>query len=227
MHKGPDKDPLEKAAVLALRQARVQEAKSDLAGALSTYERLDDLGGQWRIHYLKTTLALAEADQTLAASEMRVLEQLAAQLSDTEINFRTQLLAGRVTHDHADFTAAEKSASSPLEQALAKTYLGDTAAAIKLIDPDADDHPADRAFVYYRRAMDARSAELFEKSLKYYRLSQDSRGIADTLVNLARIGAESGNKAVARGYASRAITVLTASGDKARASEIQKWMASL
>lgn len=224
---GPRVDTMEQNAIMALRDSHETRANADLDAALTNYQSLDNLTGEWRIHYIRAKLDLAEGKVKAAKKEADALAGLAATIGTDGVEYRTNLVLGRARSDKQDFRNALRYASTPLEKAVVQTYLGNTARAMRLIDPKKDGHPADRAFVYYRRASDTQSMQLFRKSLVYYRLADDPRGVADSLVRLARISAARRQPAAAANYAARAIRVLEASGDTHRAAAVRRWLDKL
>lgn len=224
---GPRLHPLEQNAINAMNRASHPDALIALDAALARYRSLDDIEGQWRIHLMKTRVALAAGMQTLAETEVREAAALAELLDSPRIAYETHLMLGRVGIDADGFRVALSHATTPLQQAVAHAYLGNTTVALELLSPDAFDNPANRAFVYYQAASAARSEALFQRALTFYRYAQDSRGIADSLVSIAKIAADKGNLDDARSYGSRAAIVLLAAGDEPRAGAVRDWLNSL
>jgi hypothetical protein len=219
-------DPLEQTALNAVAIGSA-EAPAALDAALARYRSLDHVDGRWRILLLKTKVALASGDMDVALAHAETLEALSELIGSPDVMYQTHLVLGRVRQDASEYGDAMRYASSPIEQALVHAYMGDTAQALSLIDPEAADNPGDRAFIYYKHGISTGSAEHFAKAHTYYRLAEDPRGIADSLVRLARISADTNRDSSARSFAERAIKVLAASGDNERAEAIRRWLNAL
>jgi tetratricopeptide (TPR) repeat protein len=221
----PPVDVREQEAIIAANLRMTEPAEEALASALAGYRAMDDLHGQWRVTLMQVRLQMAEGRNAQASASIDRLQSLARQLNDESYQFQSAILLGR-TRDSAYFQQALDYSRSPLEQALALTYLGDSELAISTIEPDAIDHPADRAFVHYRYAVSQQSIEAMERALQYYKMAEDSRGIADCLMHLARWSQLAQQTGAAREYAQRAQRVLVASGDDERAASVSRWLDS-
>jgi tetratricopeptide (TPR) repeat protein len=219
--------PLEQDALYALELKMPVEAAYALDAALEKYQSVDDLNGQWRVRYMKASIAFANDDLEEAATQADVLEDLARQLNTATVRYKTYLILGRSRNDNQYYRQALNVASSSLEKAIVRAYLGETAVAVKLLEDDSSFSPADRGFIYYQHALATGSPAYFHRSLDAYRLAEDSRGIADSLLSLARI--EFGNDRVleARGYARRAVRALESAGDEKRAKTVESWLSTL
>ncbi|MEX1237399.1 MAG: hypothetical protein WD994_03930, partial [Pseudomonadales bacterium] len=172
-------------------------------------------------------LALASDDTVAAARHAGELHFLSEFLDEAMVGYDTHLTLGRVSGDDEEFERALGHARTPLETAVARTYLRDNDDAVQLLEPSATDHAGDRAFVYYSHGVSANDKSSFERALAYYRLAEDPRGIADTLLRLAQYAESENRYAEARALARRASTVLTASGDDDRAATVERWLMEL
>lgn len=219
-------DPLEQTALNAVA-IRSAEAPAALDAALARYRSLDQVDGRWRILLLKTKVALASGDMDAAREHAEVLAGLSELIGSQEVMYQTHLILGRIHQDTGEFNTAMRYANAPLQQAIVHAYMGDTERALSLLDPSAADNPGDRAFIYYQHGLKTGAAEHFGKAHSYYRLAEDPRGIADALVRLARISAETNRDSSARSFAERAIKVLEASGDNERANAVRRWLDAL
>lgn len=218
-------DPIEQDAINALKLNLPQQARSGLDAALTKYQSLDDLEGQWRIHLTNTKLANGKGDRATANSEVDKLLEL-AELIDTDfVRYHTYILLGQIKQDKSYFQAAIEVTATPLEQAVALTYLNRIGQAVALMDPTKLDHPADRAFILFRHASAGGNEVDLQRALAFYKLAEDSRGVADTLVLLSRMSMQDNNPQMAEIYGRRAIRVLTSMGDLQRANSIQTWLA--
>lgn len=220
-------DPMEQDAINALDLNLAQQAAESLDAALKRYESLDNLAGQWRIHLIKAKIARGKGDLAATEQEVARLEFLARLLHSTEADYETLILLGEVRKEPRYFESALSIAPSPVERAVALTYLDRVDEAIELVNDTGIDHPNDRAFVLFRYALESgRSADL-ERALAAYKQAKDSRGVADTLVHLARSAAERGDLAQARMYGDRAIVALESVGDSDRAGAVKQWLEEL
>ncbi len=224
---GPAIHYLEQDALYAMKLNLDDEAENSLLAALNHYQSIDDLDGQWRMHYLMTTSALAIDDLTSATQHASHLEQLSNKINKRKIRYRTSLLLGQIRDDSQYFQSALASANTPLERAIAATYLGNTSEAISLLDKDNIGDPADRAFIYYQHAKKVDSEQYFHLALDEYKTAQDSRGVSDALVNLALLSAKNGRTEQAKDYGRRASRALSAAGLKHRAIAIDAWLSTL
>ncbi len=222
------RDPLEQNAIDALREGAVQEIDNALAAALASYRRLDNLPGQWRVHLMQANYYLSQNRLDEARAADTQLQRIAAQLpARRDVAYQSALVRGKIGTDPAAFRQALALAANPLEKAIALTYLGDVATAVATLDPNDSDHPADRAFIAYQYARSTDRALDFMQALHFYRLAQNPRGIADSLLSLAQIAQHKGERAAAQDYGLRAAHALEATGDSERARVIRDWLASL
>ncbi|XOV88775.1 MAG: hypothetical protein ACFHX7_02560 [Pseudomonadota bacterium] len=220
--------PLEQNAINALAMGTTTDIESALNAALSAYRLLDNLPGQWRIHLLRANYFLAGNQPDLARLETSELARIASQLSaNPSLAYQTALMQGKTTNNPDAFRRALRLAATPLEQAVAMTYLGEVAAAAALLDPQASDSPNDRAFVAYQYARTTGRPTDYKQALHYYRLGRNPRGIADALLALAQVAEQSGESETAQGFGLRAVHALEAAGDRERAKIIRDWLASL
>lgn len=217
----------EQNALNALMLHNTEEALTTLDVALSEYQKLDDMYGRWRIQSLKAKLALGSSNLSVAREISPKLTDIAAQLNDNMVSYQTRILQGRIHLDDEYFRRALPYASSRLEQATVYAYLGEPQQAVALIDSDRKDHPAERAFIFYQAGIVSSSLEDFERALNYYRVAEDSRGVADSLFRLARIAAKQSKTNAARLYADRAIIALESANHDKNANVIRSWVKTL
>lgn len=222
-----DIDPIEQNAINALKLNLVQEARTGLDAALVKYRMLDDLEGQWRIHLTNTKLANGSGDRVTANSEVDRLRELAELINTDFVRYHTYLLLGQIKQQKSYFQSAFEVTATPLQQAVALTYLDRIEEAMALIDAGKPDHPADRAFILFRYALSSGNEVDLQRALTVYKLAGDPRGIADTLVLLSRLASQDDDLGKAQIYGRRAISVLTSMGDLERADIIQTWLAEL
>lgn len=219
----PEVHAFEKNAINALRLGELKEAAASIESALNRYQASDDLHGQWRIHLMAARLALRANDHQSARIHSDRVKVLASSLGGNEVRYQTALLLGQVNNDPESWTEAASHANTPLQRAVAQTYLGNVELAVSLVDSELD-HPNDRAFVFFQHGVKKNNADSLRKAVDLYRLANDSRGIADSLTSLARLEQRSGNLRAARHYAERAIIVLSAIGDQTRAEAVKAWL---
>lgn len=231
---------LEQDAINAISLHLEDEANTALNAALSWYQSLDDLEGQWRVRYTIASIAFAKDDRAATGKQVDSLEQLAKQIDSSLIDYKTKLLLGQIRHEDQYFTDALASASSNTQRAVANTYLGNTVLAISILDGSGS--PGDRAFVYYQYAK-SRSGQIhsgntqsdnegiaeqyFRYSLQAYKLAEDPRGVADALLSIARIKAENHELDAANDFGRRAINALEAAGQAGRADAVKSWLSTL
>ncbi len=134
---------------------------------------------------------------------------------------------GRSRDDERYFYDALKFASSKLQKAVARAYLGETRLAVELLKDASSYNPGDRGFIYYQHALVTESPAYFHLSLDAYKLAEDSRGVADSLVSLARIEFANNRISKAQTYARRAVRVLESAGDSGRARTVEDWLSTL
>ena len=219
--------PLEQDALYALELNMRAEAAYALDAALEKYQSIDDLAGQWRIRYAIASIAFANDDLIEATTQVDVLEEIAEQLNSATIKYKTYLLLGRSRDDEQYYYDALKFASSTLQKAVARAYLGETRLAVELLKDASSYNPGDRGFIYYQHALVTESPAYFHLSLDAYRLAEDSRGVADSLVSLARFEFANNRIRQAQTYARRAVRVLESAGDNGRARTVEAWLSTL
>ncbi len=220
-------DPLEQNAINALEMKMPGEADFAMLAALARYQSLDDLAGQWRMHFALITTALATEDTSRVQAHAELLSEIADQLNTRTVRYKTDLVLGRLNDDSSYFDRALANAGNKIDEAVARTYLGQTTAALALLDDTGTDQPGDRAFVYYRYAQAHQSVTHYRLALQAYRLAEDSRGVADSLMSIAQLEAQQNRSTVAVTLARRAQRVLQSIGDHARAENIQAWIDNL
>jgi len=220
-------DPLEQDALNALDLNLDQQAAKGLEAALQHYQSLDDLAGQWRIHLIRTKLAKAKGDLPGADREVERLREFARQIGSSEVLFETYILLAQIKGDERYYSSALAISPTPLKRAVVLTYLDRVEEAIKLVDPVGKAYPDDRAFVLFRYALRSGREEDMQRALEAYRIAEDSRGVADSLVHLSRLAAKGNQAEQARVYGNRAVTVLTSIGEIERAYAIQDWLNQL
>jgi tetratricopeptide (TPR) repeat protein len=217
----------EQNALNALKLQNTEEALKALDLALIEYQQFDNMYGRWRILSLKAKLALGSSNLSVAREISPKLADIAAQLDDNMVSYHTNVLQGRIHLDDEYFRRALNYASSRLEQATVYTYLGEPQRAVALIDSGRNNHPSERAFIFYQAGIVSSSLEDFKRALHYYRAAQDSRGVADSLLRLARVSAKQSNIQAARRYADRAIIALESANHTKNASAIRRWVQTL
>jgi tetratricopeptide (TPR) repeat protein len=217
----------EQNALNALKLQNTEEALKALDVALIEYQQIDDMYGRWRILSLKAKLAIGSSNLSVALEISPTLADIAAQLDDNMVSYQTNMLQGRIHLDDVYFRRALNYASSHLEQATVYTYLEEPQRAVALIDSGRTDHPSERAFIFYQAGIVSNSLEDFKRALHYYRAAQDSRGVADSLLRLARVSAKQSNIQAARRYADRAIIALESANHTKNASAIRRWVQTL
>jgi len=217
----------EQNALNALMLQNMEEAGRALDLALADYHRIDDLYGRWRIQSLKTKLALGASQLGAARILAPELMELSSQLNDRKVTYQTSILLGRIHNDDEYFRRAMNHASNRLEQAMVYAYLGEPHKAVQLLDPDDQDMPDNRAFIFYQSGIASGSIEDFNRALGYYRAARDYRGVADSLFRLARISADNTDVERARQYADRAIKALEAGNRPENARIIRNWVLTL
>ena len=220
-------DPLEQNAVNALMLGLFSEADEALRAALNRYAMHDDLEGQWRVRHMMANLALKRSDAGEAATQSRAMSYLAEQLDSNAIRYESLLLKGRLSGRDRPFREALRLATSDLQRAVCYTYLGETARAASIVANDATGNPSDLAFVFYRHAKTSGDGTYYVAALEQYRRAGDSRGMADTLVNMARLADTAGDNDAARRFSDRAISILSAINDGTRANAVRAWQRSL
>lgn len=216
-------DPLEQNAVNALSMGLLEEADNALDIALNRYARQDDLEGQWRVRHMMAGLALSRSNGRVAREHSAEMSYLAEHIDNAAIRYESLLLAGRVNNDENAFRDALRLATSDVQRAVCHTYLGETERAAALVSVNTAGDPSDLAFIFYHHARAAGDSGYFLAALEQYRRADDSRGMADALVNLARLARGAGNREGAVRFADRAISILTAINDKSRADVIRAW----
>ena len=220
-------DPLEQNAVNALSLGLLGEADDALHAALNRYTMRDDLEGQWRIRHMMANLALSRDDVAGAREQSEATTSLSGQLESSAIRYESLLLEGRVSGRDRPFREALRLATSDLQRAVCYTYLGETERAAAILGADANGSPSDLAFVYYRHAKASSDSSYYLDALEQYRRAGDSRGMADTLVNMARLAERAGDRDAARRFSDRAIAILSAINDGTRANAVRTWQRSL
>ena len=223
----PPLHPLEQNAMDAMAMNLPEQVDLALAAALTHFESLDDLEGQWRIRYQLVLASMKAGDTAKARMHLEVLQSLAQQLDHADKHFATLVQSGRVLEDITYYERAGRYAANDIDRAVVAAYAGNTAEAMNLITAATAAHAKDRAFVYYRHAQSVGTRSAFNDALAAYRDAGDSRGVADALVSLARIESGDGNVDAAMAYGARATRVLTAMGDAERASSVRAWLESL
>ena len=219
--------PAEQNALNALRLHNSTEAIQTLDLALTEYKQIDDLYGRWRIQSLRAKLALGSSKLAEARKIAPTIRTISDQLNDNMVSYQTNILLGRIYLDDEYFHQALTYASTRLEQATVFAYLGEPQNSLRYVDDDKNDHPADRAFIFYQAGIASGSMKNFEQALDYYRMAEDSRGVADSLVRLARLSADSADTQGAKNYANRAVESLESSNHLQNANVIRNWAKTL
>ncbi len=217
-------DPLEQNAVNAVRVAAPDLALAAVDAALRRYQSLDDLAGQWRMHYLRARLAMRYRRERVE-EDTQALVSLAHQVNSVSMQFDTEILLGRIAEGEGHFVRAQALAETDIQRAVAHAYLQEYERALALVSVDPPGTDQDKAFVYYRVAQQLASSALFEKALLHYGRAGDPRGVGDCLFQLARlVRDESSSEAI--DFAGRAINVLRASGYDVEAEHVRRWIDS-
>lgn len=217
---------------LTLRSApsSPQRAASDLQQALHLYSLVDDQEGQVRCHIKLARLYLGLGQTEDASRHVQRAEAIATGLGAPEYLYQSHLLDARLSGDPVAYERALAQATSPIEKAVALAYLSRIDEAYKLIKPElenADAHPDDYAFVLYEYAKQYRDASTAQTALALFKKADYHQAIANTLYLLAVIYRDTGQRALARLYYQRALTVSLSLGDQAKARTIESQLNQL
>ncbi|MCB1647682.1 MAG: hypothetical protein KDI36_19635, partial [Pseudomonadales bacterium] len=107
------------------------------------------------------------------------------------------------------------------------TYLGRTDEALVALGDNPTGAAEDIAWVTYQAARQQQSIAGFEAALAWYQQAEDSRGIGDSLFQLARQHAEQGHQRKALDFSERAERTLQAAGFEPEAESVRRWRSAL
>jgi len=210
---------LEKRAQADMLKQDYVNATQSAGDALRLYALLDDQQGQLRLHLNLTRLLLLQNQSDKAQRHLTKATALSQEIAAPLQNYQVHLLTGKLNNDRAEFELARYTANSPLEQAVAETYLQNyhqAYALISTIKPTSAVEDDDYAFVslqYARFSDDKNSANM---ALDLYKKNENTVGISDVLFVLANIATKQGDNKQAQHYLRRALEVNLAMGDKQR-----------
>ncbi len=193
--------------------------------ALLLYALLDDREGQLRSHINLTRLYLLQEQRDKAEKHLIKARSLIQEMDDQLQVYHVHLLTGKMNHDQGEFQQALNTANSPLEQAVAKTYLQNFDQAYALIEneqPVTLTEDDDTAFVMLQYARFADHEDAGEKALALFKKNENTPGISDSLYVLAMIAKKQGDSTKAEQYLRRALEVNLAMGNKHRIEIIIK-----
>jgi Tfp pilus assembly protein PilF len=196
-----------------------ETALVELDEALRLYSLLDDQAGQVRMHLRRARLLMASGQPEAARPHLHAAREVANRLGDQGMGYEAQLLLARLDDDPVGYEAALSLAATPLQRAVALTYLGQVDQAHEALRraPDATAEQADDyGFVLYRYARAHADPVTAEEALVRFKQAENFVGIADTLCLLGQIQRAAGEEMLAQGYFARALTVSRALGDAAR-----------
>ena len=198
--------------------------------ALVLYALLDDREGQLRSHVNLTRLYLLQDQRNKAEKHLGKAKSLAAEMDDHSQIYQVHLLSGKLNNDESEFRQALDTANSPLEKAVAETYLQNYDQAYALIEnepPVSSIEEDDTAFVLLQYARYADHAEAGQSALTLFKKNENTIGISDSLYVLATIAKKQGDNTKAEHYLRRALEVNLAMGDKRRIEIIVKELEAL
>jgi len=201
-----------------------RQAVEDLERALQLYSLADDQEGQARCHIKLARLYLRSDDEAQAGSHLANARRIAGRLGRRPLQFESALLTGRLSNRREDFEQALGYAGSPIEQAVALTYLGRLEQAYQLVRPHlatADTAPDDFAFVLHRYAVSSRDMATARQSLELYKQTDNHLGAASALYLMGQIATENRNPGQARGYLERALVVSRALSDRSHVQRVE------
>ncbi len=189
--------------------------------ALSYFEQIDDRAGQWRANVRLANWHLAKLESDTAIPYAREAYRLAERLGESPMLFVSSLQLGSVTNDDKLMAGAYAHAQSPLQKALALTYIKkfDRAEAY-LAELDGDRNPGDVGFLYYQ--VGKHKGELADvlTAQRYYRLADNVLGVIDSLFLAAQLA----DGESAADFAARAVRAARSAGYQTRAAAIQQWI---
>ncbi len=214
-----------------VNQSQVQmvprQVEDELTRALNLYAVADHQEGQARCHLKLARIYYRMGNQEQVRSHLVEAERIANRLDHNRFRYEAALLQARVSGQAEDYERAGEYASSAIEKAVVKVYLGDPQGAYQQLSGDAEAAPDDYSFVYYHYAEATGDKSVAQKALDLHRNSGNHYGVANTLFLLGRINRDAGDRQEARGYFERAMAAARALGDEALISEIQQALAGL
>ena len=108
----PIVDDFEFSALNAMAMRLPAPAMTSLQQAPGNYQSLDDLRGQWRVHWMMARLYLSNGDTVAAGDNITAMELLAPQIDDDSIYYHTAILVGQIRDPAAFELALVRSSSS-------------------------------------------------------------------------------------------------------------------
>lgn len=176
-----------------------------LESLLAVYQSLDDLNGQWQIHYRLAARQVEKAPE-LAQQHAQACLQIGDYQQQQQRQYRCQLLLARLTNDQAAITQIANSEPASLAKALALSYSGQTQQALTLVNSIEESAPADKAFIWYQHGKAQQDISSLMQALSYYRVAGQTRGVVDSLFSAALIAKAAQQPRLALQYANRALT---------------------
>jgi tetratricopeptide (TPR) repeat protein len=205
-----------------------RQVEDELTRALNLYAVSDNQEGQARCHLKLARLHYRMGNQDDLQFHLVEAERIANRLDHDRFRYESALLRARLSGKAEDYERAGEYASSSIEEAVVRVYLGDPEGAYRLVSGgDVESAPDDYSFVYHHYAEAAKDAGVARKALEIHREYGNHHGVASTLFLLGRISRDAGNPQQARGYFERAFAAARALDDEALMSEIKKTLAGL
>lgn len=174
-------------SVTSLRvRAAPSQAVADLERALRLYALSDDEDGQLRCHLKLARMGFALGEQAMAVEHLD-----ASLLISDRLGLPAHLYQARIRKAPDGFHLALGFARTPIERAVALTYLGRVEEARALVRAHLDEvegEADDLAFVLYTYAKQAADVASAEQALALYKAAENPVGTADALYLLARSG---------------------------------------
>ncbi|MEM7364588.1 MAG: hypothetical protein AAF525_11225 [Pseudomonadota bacterium] len=222
---GPRVVYLERSAMDAVRLGDASLAWESMDEALRHFERQDDLAGQWRMRLLRTRYAFDTGDERIR-QEIDALTEVSKQLGSDTARYENAILVGRVSGDVMHFETALQHATTPIQRAVALTYLNRYEDAAEIINRSPPGQAGDIAFVTYHVAVHEQSASRFREARAAYVQAGNPRGTADCLFQLARLARADGEDETAASFANRAIRALSSAGFDREANVVRAWLST-
>lgn len=207
-----------------IRQAPVP-ALEDLGRALHLFSLLDAQEGQVRCHLLAARIQSSLARPDVARGHLANALAVAERLGEARYLYQVHLMLGRIDDEQEEYRKALGLADTPIERAVALTYLGRTGEAYRAITgvlEQADTAPEDYAFVLYRHARATGNLDVAGEALGLYKQADDFPGVADNLFLMARLHRAGGRTRESEDYLLRALTVARALGDPVRIQAMER-----
>ena len=208
-------------------QLAPRQVEDELTRALNLYAVSDHQEGQARCHLKLARLHYRMGNRDEVQFHLAEAGQIADRLDHNRFRYETALLKARMSGAAEDYERAGEYASSSIEKAVVKVYLGDPKGAYQQIGGDAESAPDDYAFVYYHYAEASGDENVAQKALDLHRTHDNYYGVASTLFLLGRINRDAGDPQEARGYFERAFAAARAMEDETLMNEIEQALAGL